>query len=165
MIVEENPPAGYDILRTGGNQWSAWGWRWRSPWGGIVITNGMATRTAACLDAYRHYTNRLELRDLPRTIARIQQIVGRSYGCTREEILSRKRSGTLVPARHVACYVARRLTEASYPQLGRLFRRDHTSVLSAVKKITKDPPEDLWAIIVDVADKLQISHAEARREP
>ena len=36
----------------------------------------------------------------------------------------------------VAQYLAKTMTMASYPTIGRQFQRDHTSILSAVRKIT-----------------------------
>lgn len=38
-------------------------------------------------------------------------------------------------ARQVAMYLARELLDMSYPQLGRIFRRDHTTVLQGTRKI------------------------------
>lgn len=38
-------------------------------------------------------------------------------------------------ARQVAMFLARELLAMSYPQLGRVFRRDHTTVLQATRKI------------------------------
>lgn len=60
------------------------------------------------------------------------------FGISRKEMLSPRRSGTIVRARHVAMYLAKLLTECSFPEIGRCFRdRDHTTVLHACRKITR----------------------------
>jgi chromosomal replication initiator protein len=55
---------------------------------------------------------------------------------SREDVVSRWRFKNLVAARFAAMYVARHVTGASYPELGRAFGgRDHTSVMHAVRKV------------------------------
>lgn len=54
------------------------------------------------------------------------------------------RSKSIVEARLVACYVARRCTRASYPQIGRVVNRDHTTVISAVQRVAMLIERDPW---------------------
>jgi chromosomal replication initiator protein len=64
--------------------------------------------------------------------------VGHRYGVSEEEIKSRSRKKTIATPRHVAMYLARRLTVHSFPELGERFGgRDHSSVMSATRKIDK----------------------------
>ncbi len=64
--------------------------------------------------------------------------VGHRYGVSEEEIKSRSRKKTIAAPRHVAMYLARRLTVHSFPELGERFGgRDHSSVMSATRKIDK----------------------------
>lgn len=52
------------------------------------------------------------------------------------DMLSPRRTATMVRARHIAMYLARNLTSKSFPQIGRLMgRRDHTTILHGVKVI------------------------------
>lgn len=74
-------------------------------------------------------------------IRTIQEVVGRHYGVDILDMLSGRRAETVRP-RHVAMYLAKRLTTKSYPQIGIAFNRDHTSVLHAVKRITEARLED-----------------------
>ena len=53
------------------------------------------------------------------------------------ELFSMRRTKGLVDARHEAMYLARELTLASFPMIGRAFYRDHTSVLHGVRKVEK----------------------------
>ncbi len=83
------------------------------------------------------------LRDLVRTrepkrvkIEDIQRIVARHYNVSRADVLSARRTHTVVRPRQIAMYLAKVLTLRSLPEIGRRFGgRDHTTVLHAVRKI------------------------------
>jgi hypothetical protein len=65
-------------------------------------------------------------------IEEVSQQTGVSVG----EILGPRRAPNLVAARHLAMWrVHKRLPHYSLPRIGRLFRRDHTTILYAVRKI------------------------------
>ncbi|MCK9313821.1 MAG: chromosomal replication initiator protein DnaA [Methanocorpusculum sp.] len=73
------------------------------------------------------------------TIESIQNTVSKYYGIEISELLSKKRNKHVVYPRHIAMYLCRRLTEASLPQIGEQFGgRDHTTVLHANEKITRE---------------------------
>ncbi len=66
----------------------------------------------------------------------IQKLVASHYSVTRADILSSRRTATVVKPRQVAMYLAKALTLRSLPEIGRRFGgRDHTTVLHAVRKI------------------------------
>ncbi|MDZ5700168.1 chromosomal replication initiator protein DnaA [Chelativorans sp. M5D2P16] len=66
----------------------------------------------------------------------IQRIVARHYNVSKTELLSNRRTRTIVKPRQVAMYLAKVLTPRSLPEIGRRFGgRDHTTVLHAVRKI------------------------------
>lgn len=72
----------------------------------------------------------------PVTIDRIIEITGETFGITSELITGDSRRRPLVEARQVAMYVARNMTDLSFPDIGRAFGdRDHTTVMHAVRKI------------------------------
>jgi len=69
-------------------------------------------------------------------IEEIQRIVSRHYNVSRTELLSNRRTRTIVKPRQVAMYLSKVLTPRSLPEIGRRFGgRDHTTVLHAVRKI------------------------------
>jgi chromosomal replication initiator protein len=69
------------------------------------------------------------------SIARIQSAVGRHFGISAEELVSGARSARVAWPRQVAMYLARELTDASLPAIGREFGgRDHTTVLHACRR-------------------------------
>lgn len=69
-------------------------------------------------------------------IEEIQRIVAKHYNVSRADILSLRRTATVVKPRQVAMYLSKALTPRSLPEIGRRFGgRDHTTVLHAVRKI------------------------------
>ncbi len=83
------------------------------------------------------------LRDLIRNaeprrvkIEDIQRIVSKHYNVTKADLLSARRTRTIVRPRQIAMYLAKVMTPRSLPEIGRRFgNRDHTTVLHAVRKI------------------------------
>ena len=65
-----------------------------------------------------------------------------SYGFSVAAICGPSRTRPLTTARQVAMYLVRELTDYSYPAIGRVFgKRDHTTVIHAVDKITRQMQE------------------------
>lgn len=80
----------------------------------------------------------------PIAIPDIERVVADRYKLKGALLRSKKRNKEIAHARHVAMYLARTLTNASLPQIGKSFGdRDHTSVLHACNKI-KGMVEDDW---------------------
>jgi chromosomal replication initiator protein len=66
----------------------------------------------------------------------IQKLVANHYNISRPDILSSRRTATVVRPRQIAMYLSKVLTLRSLPEIGRRFGgRDHTTVLHAVRKI------------------------------
>lgn len=77
------------------------------------------------------------------SILDIKHTICRRYGVTIGEIDSPQHDAKLVRPRHIAMYLAHRLTLKSLPAIGRGFGgRDHTTIISAKKKIAKMRAED-----------------------
>ena len=78
----------------------------------------------------------------PITIDRIIDATVIMFGFNREELLGKRRHRALVTARQICMYVCRELTDLSYPSIAREFgNRDHTTVIHAVDKISKQMAE------------------------
>jgi hypothetical protein len=70
------------------------------------------------------------------SVGEIMQVVCLTYGISRMDIISQRRTKAVVNPRQIAMYLAKTLTPRSLPEIGRLFGgRDHTTVLHAVRKI------------------------------
>ncbi len=65
----------------------------------------------------------------------IVEAVARQYSVEPRGILSKDRHKSLSVARHTAMYVARLAGHFSFPQIGEAFNRNHTSVMTACKKM------------------------------
>jgi chromosomal replication initiator protein len=66
----------------------------------------------------------------------IQKIVSRHYNVSKADLLSSRRTRTIVRPRQIAMYLSKTLTPRSLPEIGRRFGgRDHTTVLHAVRKV------------------------------
>jgi len=64
--------------------------------------------------------------------------VARHFDLSVTDLKSPSRRQAIVEARSLAMYIARRLTGASYAEIGRHFGdRDHTTVLHACRKLTQ----------------------------
>lgn len=82
----------------------------------------------------------------------IQRIVARHYNVSKTELLSNRRTRTIVKPRQVAMYLSKVMTPRSLPEIGRRFGgRDHTTVLHAVRKI-----EDLSGADNTLAQELEL---------
>ena len=69
------------------------------------------------------------------TVSTILKAVAMEFGVTELDIKSTRRHADVVLPRHVAMYLARRLTSHSMSMIGRtLGDRDHTTVLTGVRR-------------------------------
>src|SRR5690348_2262095 len=69
----------------------------------------------------------------------IQHIVARHYGLTREDLISQPRLRRLAYPRMVAMTLCREMTQATFERIARAFRRDHTTIISAIRRCAKEP--------------------------
>jgi hypothetical protein len=71
-------------------------------------------------------------------IAKIQKVVAADYSIEIFHLISIRRVSEFVRPRHVAIYLAERMTGATLTEIGRKFgQRDHSTISVAVKKITR----------------------------
>lgn len=71
-----------------------------------------------------------------RSIGKIQDAVCAYYNIRKIDLVSERRTVSLIIPRQIAMYLARTLTPASLPKIGRAFGdRDHSTVYHAVNKI------------------------------
>jgi chromosomal replication initiator protein len=77
------------------------------------------------------------------TIESIQRAVSDQFGLRQGEIKAKNNSHSIVYPRQVAMYLAKQLTEASLPEIGRQFGgKHHTTVLHSVEKIAEARKSD-----------------------
>ena len=77
------------------------------------------------------------------TVDKIQNVVSNYFNIALNEMLSQRRSRPLARPRQIAMYLAKKMTTRSLPEIGRRFaNRDHTTVIHAVKTITRLSEQD-----------------------
>jgi chromosomal replication initiator protein len=77
------------------------------------------------------------------TVDKIQNTVSNYFNIPLAEMLSQRRSRPLARPRQIAMFLAKKLTTRSLPEIGRRFaNRDHTTVIHAVKTITRLSEKD-----------------------
>ena len=77
------------------------------------------------------------------TVDKIQNIVSNYFNIPLSDMLSQRRSRPLARPRQIAMYLAKKMTTRSLPEIGRRFaNRDHTTVIHAVKTITRLSEQD-----------------------
>ena len=77
------------------------------------------------------------------TIEAIQKAVAEQFGLRLPEIKAKNNSRQIVFPRQIAMYLAKHLTEASLPEIGRQFGgKHHTTVLHSIDKIEKQRQAD-----------------------
>ena len=77
------------------------------------------------------------------TVDKIQNTVSNFFNISLSEMLSQRRSRPLARPRQIAMYLSKKMTTRSLPEIGRRFaNRDHTTVIHAVKTITRLSEQD-----------------------
>src|SRR5690348_14089895 len=82
-------------------------------------------------------------------VSTIVDAVAREYQIEPTDVLGRDRHKCMAEARKVAFFLTRELTSLSYPELGRAFGRDHTTIITRVRKVKTDMVGDahLFALV------------------
>ena len=68
-------------------------------------------------------------------IERILMSVSKAYGITVEDLKSKKKTDSIANARHVAIYVIKKLTDLTLKEIGAIFGRNHSTILSSIEKV------------------------------
>ncbi len=76
------------------------------------------------------------------TVDRIFSAITDRYGVSRADMVGKKREKQIAEARHISVYLIRELTEMSFPNIGKLYDRDHTTILSSYQKIARHIKSD-----------------------
>ncbi len=78
------------------------------------------------------------------TISKIKKAINEYYGLTRNQLISKTKTKNISDARHIAIYLCRKHLDVPYKKIGEEFgRRDHSTVMSACRKIDKKLKTDI----------------------
>jgi chromosomal replication initiator protein len=92
------------------------------------------------------------------TIDAVQKAVAEKYGIKPAQLREKSNRKEVVMPRQIAMYLAKELTHASLPEIGRAFGgKHHTTVIHSIKKIGEQRPKepDLNKLINSLIDSLQ----------
>jgi chromosomal replication initiator protein len=92
------------------------------------------------------------------TIAQIQKAVAAAYKLSVEQLVSKNNSRQFAFPRQIAMYLSKRLTNRSYPEIGRAFGgKHHTTVIHSFEKIKSMAASDstFQRLLLDLAESLQ----------
>ena len=77
------------------------------------------------------------------TLEDVQEVVANRFKVKISDLKSKRRTKTLVHPRQIAMFLARELTDSSFPEIGREFGgKDHTTIIHACRQIEKALGED-----------------------
>ncbi len=80
------------------------------------------------------------------TVEKIFTAAYRKYGISKEQVTGKNRSKDIANARHIVIYLIREMTEMSFPNIAKIFERDHSTIISSYNLIaTKVFSEPLFA--------------------
>ncbi len=83
------------------------------------------------------YLSDLNPKQLESEIQKIIDNTSSAYGISIDDILGDKRQRETVIPRHIIMYKLRKELELSFPRIGKIFRKDHTTIIHAYNKIEK----------------------------
>ncbi|MBQ7383180.1 MAG: chromosomal replication initiator protein DnaA [Clostridia bacterium] len=71
------------------------------------------------------------------TVDKIFTAVFKKYGIKKDDIIGQKRNKEIAAARHISIYLIRAITEMSFPNIGKIFNRDYSTIIASHDKIEK----------------------------
>ncbi len=99
-----------------------------------------------------------------RALTDVVYVVAEHYGVSPSELLGNGLGKVIAEARSVAYALSRDLTVCSFPEIGDVFSRDPTTIVTMVQRVAKRVPRDLvFARSVAVCRARALSTIQARR--
>ena len=71
------------------------------------------------------------------TVDKIFTAVFKKYNVRREDLVGTRRTKEVAAARHITIYLIRKITDMSFPNIGKIFGRDHSTVMSSIETIER----------------------------
>ena len=117
-------------------------------------------------ETVRHYST-AEAEPVKLDVETIIQVVAEHFKMKEADILGKKRNKEIVAPRQIAMYLAREMGSMSYPDIGRAFARDYTTVIHSYEKIKAEIKKDtvLKNLVDRKSTRLNSSHSTLSRMP
>jgi chromosomal replication initiator protein len=74
----------------------------------------------------------------PKSPEQVLEVTSQVFGVSKNDILGSSRMQNIALARQVAMYSCKEFLDLSFPAVGKIFKRDHTTVMHAWKKINEN---------------------------
>lgn len=100
------------------------------------------------------------------SVAEIQDLVCEFYKVSHNDLVAnRKNRDDTATARRVAYWLAKEYTTLSYPSLGRIFMRDHTTVIHGVRSIEqrRQTEPKVYMALTELRRRLDAKHHRGGR--
>jgi chromosomal replication initiator protein len=106
-------------------------------------------------ETVRYYST-IEAEPVKVEVETIIEVVGEHYSIAVIDILGKKRNREIVAPRQIAMYLAREMANMSYPDIGRAFGRDYTTVIHSYEKVRADVQRDssIRSAISDIRSRI-----------
>jgi chromosomal replication initiator protein len=102
-----------------------------------MMAKGSLTNRPIDLNLAAEVLGQMSLRLKRLNPASIRREVARTYGMTEDKLSGKSRAKAVTRPRNLAMFLCRRHTDASYAQIGRVFNRDHATVIYGVNSIER----------------------------
>lgn len=88
----------------------------------------------------------------------ILEIISEECGVTVSDVMKRSRKSELVKVRHIYCAILKKYYGFSYPKIGDIMNKDHTTIINAVDKFRSRyiNEEDYRDLINKIYDRIGI---------
>jgi len=129
--------------------------------GALIRVVAYGTLTAKSIDlalAKQVLRDSVEEEEKKINMDQIQRLVAEYFNMKVSDLRSKRRTKSIAEPRQIAMYLVRTLTTHSYPEIGEYFGgRDHTTVLHACQKVTRDVEKDVkkMRVVEEIKDMLK----------
>ncbi len=129
--------------------------------GALIRVVAYGTLTAKAIDlalAKQVLRDSVEEEEKKINMDQIQRLVAEYFNMKVSDLRSKRRTKSIAEPRQIAMYLVRTLTTHSYPEIGEYFGgRDHTTVLHACQKVTRDVEKDVkkMRVVEEIKDMLK----------
>jgi chromosomal replication initiator protein len=133
-----------------------------------VVATATLMRQPLTIETSRQMLHDFVPQPVTLTIPQVMETTAHFYSLSSEDLTGRRRTKEIALARHMAMYLARELTEASLPRLGKAFGgRDHTTVLHGCERIaqTLEQDEELRYDLLRLKERLLTDRRSPRLQP
>ena len=107
----------------------------------MASLDGRKINLELAAETVRHYST-AEAEPVKLDVETIIQVVAEHFKMKEADILGKKRNKEIVAPRQIAMYLAREMGSMSYPDIGRAFARDYTTVIHSYEKIKAEIKKD-----------------------